>query len=306
MSILILFWNSVLSTLRDVLPILAVLAFFQFAVLRRPLTNPIRLAWGVAFVIAGLALFLTGLELALFPLGESMAEQLLETRLDQATIEDNLSTNSNPAATTPAEPSQAPGHWYDYYWVYLFALAIGISTTVAEPSLIAVAIKAQEVSGGTIQAFGLRIAVALGVGIGVALGTFRIVTGIPLPYFILPGYLAVVIQTAFAPKQIVPLAYDSGGVTTSTVTVPLVAALGVGLATRVPGRDPMIDGFGLIAFASLFPMMTVMGYAQLAEWRIRSNQRKQAKQKQNTDEDATPAEPKSEIPTSSLQSSQSS
>lgn len=234
--------------------------------LRRPLPNPARLFWGVAFVILGLALFLTGLELALFPLGESMAKQLLEIRVDRVVAMDD-----------PQQP-QAAGHWYDYYWVYLFAVAIGISTTIAEPSLIAVAVKAEEVSGGAIQALGLRIAVALGVGLGVTLGTLRIVVGTPLPYFILPGYILVLIQTSFAPKQIVPLAYDSGGVTTSTVTVPLVTALGVGLASRVPGRDPMIDGFGLIAFASLFPMLTVMGYAQLAELRLRLKQRKNAEE----------------------------
>jgi hypothetical protein len=131
---------------------------------------------------------------------------------------------------------------------------------------MAVALKAEEVSGGTIQSGWLRIAVALGVGVGVALGTFRIVIGYPLPYFILAGYAVVVVQTWFAPKQIISLAYDSGGVTTSTVTVPLVAALGLGLASRVPGRDPVTDGFGLIAFASLFPIMAVMGYAQLATW----------------------------------------
>jgi hypothetical protein len=161
-------------------------------------------------------------------------------------------------------------HWADYYWVYIFAAAIGFSTTIAEPSLIAVAIKAHEVSGGAIGVWGLRIAVAIGVAVGIALGSFRIVSGLPIHYFIISGYIIVVIQTFFAPRMIVPLAYDSGGVTTSTVTVPLVAALGLGLAETVPGRNVLIDGFGLIAFASLFPMMTVMAYAQLSAYRGRS------------------------------------
>jgi len=154
--------------------------------------------------------------------------------------------------------------WQDYYWVYIFALAIGISTTLAEPALIAVAMKASAVSGGTIGVWGLRIAVAIGVGVGVALGCFRIVTGLPLHYFIAAGYLIVIVQTAVAPKTIVPLAYDSGGVTTSTVTVPLITALGLGVSEAVPGRSPLLDGFGLVAFASLFPIISVLAYGQLA------------------------------------------
>jgi len=159
--------------------------------------------------------------------------------------------------------------WSDYFWVYVFAAAIGFATTVAEPALIAVALKANQVSGGTITVNGLRFAVAVGVAAGVALGTFRIVTGTPLHWYIISGYIIVIIQTTVAPRAIIPLAYDSGGVTTSTVTVPLVAALGLGLAETIPGRSPMIDGFGLIAFASLFPMITVMAYAQISEWRTR-------------------------------------
>jgi hypothetical protein len=243
MSYLYMFGETLVATLVDILPIAIIIAFFQLIVLRRPLNNVGQLMWGFGFVVVGLTLFLMGLELALFPLGEEMANQ--------------LTTGINEKSAEP---------WYTFYWTYLFAFAIGMSTTIAEPALIAVAMKADEVSGGTIQAWWLRMAVALGVGIGVALGTFRIVIGVPLPYFILTGYAVVVIQTWFAPKQIIPLAYDSGGVTTSTVTVPLVAALGLGLASRIPGRDPIVDGFGLIAFASLFPMMTVMGYAQLATW----------------------------------------
>ena len=156
--------------------------------------------------------------------------------------------------------------WADYYWVYIFAAAIGFSTTVAEPSLIAVAIKAEEISGGKISAWGLRAAVAIGVAIGVSLGAYRIVSGTPLPIYIMIGYIIVIIQTFFAAKTIIPLAYDSGGVTTSTVTVPVVAALGLGLASTVPGRSPLLDGFGLIAFASVFPIMSVLAYALLAEW----------------------------------------
>ena len=146
----------------------------------------------------------------------------------------------------------------------MFAAAIGFSTTMAEPALIAVSMKANTISGGAIGAQGLRIAVALGVGIGVALGCYRIVTGLPLHYFIAIGYLVVILQTTIAPRLIVPLAYDSGGVTTSTVTVPLITALGLGLAEGVPGRSPLLDGFGLVAFASLFPIVSVLAYGQLA------------------------------------------
>ena len=164
--------------------------------------------------------------------------------------------------------------WASYYWVYLFAFAIGFSTTIAEPSLIAVAIKANDVSGGNINPWGLRIAVAIGVALGISLGAFRIISGTPLHYYIITGYVVVMMQTLFAPRSIIALAYDSGGVTTSTVTVPLVAALGLGLSATVPGRNPMLDGFGLIAFASLFPIMSVMGYAQLGHWYARRQQQK--------------------------------
>ena len=157
-------------------------------------------------------------------------------------------------------------HWHDYYWVYLFSFAIGFSTTIAEPSLIAVALKASDVSGGAIGARGLRLTVAFGVAASLAVGTFRIVTGSPLYLFMVVGYSIVVVQTMFASPKIIPLAYDSGGVTTSTVTVPLVTALGLGLASNVPGRNVLLDGFGLIALASLFPMITVLAYAQLSDW----------------------------------------
>jgi hypothetical protein len=204
-------------------------------------------------VVVGLGLFLVGLEQTLFPLGRLMAAQLT----DPAFLHDAVGRGT--AALV----------WQDYYWVYLFALAIGFSTTLAEPALIAVSMKANTVSGGAIGVWSLRIAVAIGVGVGVSLGCYRIITGYPLHYFIGAGYLVVIVQTAMAPKMIVPLAYDSGGVTTSTVTVPLVTALGLGLSEAVPGRSPLLDGFGLVAFASLFPIISVLAYGQLAALRGR-------------------------------------
>ena len=248
------------STTLDVAPILGVLVFFQVVVLRRPLPHLRRIAAGFVCVLLGLTLFLIGLEGALFPIGETMARQLVEARSGGV---------------------GAPAAWHDYLWVYAFAAAIGFATTVAEPSLIAVALKAAEVSGGTVHAWGLRVAVALGVAVGVALGCFRIVTGTPLPWYIVAAYLVVLAQTwrlGRDSRDIVPLAYDSGGVTTSTVTVPVVAALGLGLAATVPGRSPLLDGFGLIAFASVFPIMSVLGYAGLAAWVQRRVKRK-AKQR---------------------------
>ncbi len=247
------FLKILLDTVMNVLPIAGILFGFQFLILRRPIPELRNVLVGFVFVLVGLALFLQGLEKALFPLGKLMAEQLTAPEFIQA---------GRDAASRALS-------WQDYYWVYLFAAAIGFSTTIAEPSLIAVAIKANEVSAGAVGFWGLRIAVAVGAALGIALGTYRIVTGTPLHYYIITGYVLVIIQTYFAPKMIIPLAYDSGGVTTSTVTVPLVAALGLGLAATVPGRSPLLDGFGLIAFACLFPIMTVLGYAQLGEWRAR-------------------------------------
>ena len=232
----------------DVAPIAGVLVLFQVAVLRRSLPNPRRMAAGFVFVLVGLSLFLVGLEQALFPIGETMARQL-----------------TGPETIGPH--SLAGGvDWRDYWLIYAFAAAIGFATTVAEPSLIAVALKAEEVSGGAVRSWGLRLAVAVGVAAGVSLGCFRIVTGTPLPWYIMAAYLVVIVQTFRSSRTIVPLAYDSGGVTTSTVTVPVVAALGLGLASSIPGRSPLIDGFGLIAFASVFPIMTVLGYAIVASW----------------------------------------
>ena len=244
--------QTLLDTVTDVLPIALTIFGFQLLVLRKPISRLSRVLLGFVYVLLGLAFFLEGLELALFPLGKLMAAQL-----------------TDPAFIADVTHHVAAFNWWDYYWVYLFAFAIGFSTTIAEPSLLAVAIKAHQVSAGSIGVMGLRVAVALGVAIGIALGTFRIVTGTPLHWYIIAGYIVVVVQTYFAPRIIIALAYDSGGVTTSTVTVPLVAALGLGLASTVPGRSALLDGFGLIAFASLFPMMTVMAYAQLSEWRTR-------------------------------------
>lgn len=250
---LLQFAQTLFSTIIDVAPIAGIILGFQIFVIRRPIPNVRRILSGFVFVLIGLALFLQGLEQALFPLGRLMAQQLTDPSFVFAGVEQ-------------VENALQTLHWQDYYWVYIFAFAIGFSTTIAEPSLIAVAMKAEEVSGGAISLWGLRIAVALGVAIGIALGAYRIVTGLPLHYFIIAGYIVVVIQTYYAPRMIIPLAYDSGGVTTSTVTVPLVAALGLGLAETVPGRSPLLDGFGLIAFASLFPIISVMAYAQLSEY----------------------------------------
>ena len=217
----------------DVVPILGVILFFQYIILKKPIENLKEVLIGFALVIVGLDAFIIGLEMGLFSLGETMALQL--TQNDSNVI------------------------------IYSFAGAIGFSTTMAEPSLTAIARKAKEISDGKINDFVLRLAVAFGVSIGIALGAFRIVNGGDIVYYIIVGYMFVIVLTFIAPKYIIPIAYDSGGVTTSTVTVPLVAALGLGLATNIPGRDPLIDGFGLIAFASLFPMITVMAYGVITE-----------------------------------------
>jgi len=243
---------TILATARDVLPIVIFIFGFQTLVLRKPLPHFKRLLAGLGFVIIGLGLFLIGLEKALFPLGREMAAQL----------------------TSPEALIGGVGDWRSYLWVYFFALTIGFATTIAEPALLAVSMKAHDVSGGAISVWGLRIAVALGVAVGVALGAYRIVTGLPLQNFIMVGYVVVVAQTIWAPKLIIPLAYDSGGVTTSTVTVPLITALGLGLAETIPGRSPLLDGFGLVAFASLFPIIAVLAYAQLTEYKAKRDARR--------------------------------
>jgi hypothetical protein len=254
MNLLIDFFEVLLDTMLDILPILALIVFFQLVVLRQAIPHLKRVIIGSIYVLFGLALFLMGLEKALFPLGDIMASQL-----------------TNPDFVGLVEGVQP--HWSIYYWVYIFAAMIGFATTIAEPSLIAVAIKANEVSSGTISTWGLRIVVAIGVAFALAVGTFRIVTGTSLFMYILVGYIVVIVQTIFAPKQLIALAYDSGGVTTSTVTVPIVAALGLGLSSAVPGRNPAIDGFGLIAFASVFPIISVLAYAQfnVLKSRIKNN-----------------------------------
>lgn len=243
----------VLNSAGDVAPIAIFLFAFYKLVIGGSLPNLKQIVVGFVFVILGLGLFLVGLEQTLFPLGRLMAQQF----------------------TDPDFLYEVSGHagealvWQDFYWVYVFAAAVGFSTTLAEPALMAVAIKANVVSAGAIGVWGLRVAVAIGAAIGVSLGCFRIITGLPLHYFVAAGYLVVILQTAMAPRLIIPLAYDSGGVTTSTVTVPLIAALGLGLAEAVPGRSALLDGFGLVAFTALFPIVSVLAYGQLAVLRQR-------------------------------------
>jgi len=233
--------ESFISMFWDIAPIIGMILIFQLFIIKEKVPNLTQTLFGIFMVWIGLALFIVGLEKALFPIGKMMATQL----------------------TSPDFLGKTQLNWNDYYCVYLFAASMGFSATIAEPSLLAVSIKANEVSGNSIRVWPLRITVALGVAIGIALGSYRIVVGLPLHYFIIAGYGIVIVQTYFAPKQIIALAYDSGGVTTSRVTVPLVAALGLGLASTIEGRNPLIDGFGLIAFASLFPIMGVLAYAQI-------------------------------------------
>nr|WP_254277844.1 DUF1538 domain-containing protein [Halomonas sp. 3H] len=225
--------------LRDVLPIILVILFFQYAVISRPLASPLKVAVGFALVIVGLYAFVVGLKLGLFPIGQRMAEQLIG--------------------------------FDTWLWVYLFAFAIGFATTMAEPALIAVGQQAEEAAAGKIQGNVIRILVAVGVAIGITIGVHRIISGDSIHHYIIGGYVLVIALTALAPRYIVALAFDLGGVTTSEVTVPLVTALGIGLASQIEGRNVLIDGFGLIAFASIFPIVTVMSYAilmeRVAHWR---------------------------------------
>lgn len=234
--------NSLFDSLRDLLPIILVIGFFQFAVLQQPIPNFGEIALGIVFVVIGLTLFVQGLNMGLFPIGESMAYEFASKG--------------------------------SLFWLLSFAFALGFGTTVAEPALIAVANEAAQIAadGGMIEANepsmasyaqGLRLTVALSVGFAIVIGVFRIIKGWPIQYLIVVGYTGVVIMTFFAPKEIIGIAYDSGGVTTSTITVPLVTALGVGLASSIKGRNPMVDGFGLIAFASLTPMIFVMAYGMV-------------------------------------------
>ncbi len=234
--------KSLLDSVRDLLPILLVIGFFQLVVLQQPIPQLGRLLAGTLLVVAGLTLFVRGLEMGLFPIGEALAHAFARKG--------------------------------SLFWLLAFAFALGFGTTVAEPALIAVAGKAAEAAAeaGLIArdraaleryADGLRLAVALSVGVAIVLGVIRILKGWPLHWLIIGGYAGVVVMTAFAPPEIVGIAYDSGGVTTSTITVPLVTALGVGLASSIRGRNPMVDGFGLIAFASLTPMIFVMAYGMV-------------------------------------------
>ena len=234
--------GAMLGSLRDLLPILLVIVFFQFVVLQQPLPDIGKILTGVVFVVLGLTFFIHGLEQGLFPIGESMATAFARKG--------------------------------SLFWLIAFAFALGFGTTVAEPALIAVAAEAAAVAaqGNMIEsseaaredyANGLRYTVAFSVGLAIVIGVIRILKGWPVQWIIMGGYVLVVIMTLFAPIEIIGIAYDSGGVTTSTITVPLVTALGVGLASSIRGRNPMIDGFGLIALASLTPMIFVMAYGMM-------------------------------------------
>lgn len=223
----------------DLLPIILVIAFFQLVVLRQPLPQLGEIIFGTILVIIGLSLFVQGLEMGLFPIGEAMAHALARKG--------------------------------SIFWLLSFSFALGFSTTVAEPALIAVSQEAAEIAsqGNLINpdevsqkryALGLRLSVAFSVGMAILIGVLRILRGLPLHYLIIGGYGIVMLLTTIAPKEIIGIAYDAGGVTTSTITVPLVTALGVGLASIIKGRSPLVDGFGLIAFASLMPIIFVIGY----------------------------------------------
>jgi len=235
-------FKSMSGSVRDLLPIILVIGFFQIAILQQPIENFSEIILGTFFVILGLTFFIYGLEMGLFPIGESMAYAFAKKG--------------------------------SVFWLLVFAFALGFGTTVAEPALIAVAAEASEIAavGNMIEntelakksyATGLRMTVAFSVGIAIVVGVLRILKGWPIQYMIMGGYVLVVIMTSLAPKEIIGIAYDSGGVTTSTITVPLVTALGVGLASSIKGRNPMVDGFGLIAFASLTPMIFVMAYGMI-------------------------------------------
>ena len=221
------------SMLREVLPIVAVVLFFQWVALRRRLPHPLRVIVGFIMVLVGLYAFVVGLKLGLFPLGTLMAEQLIE--------------QGAPAL------------------ILLFALLIGFAVTMAEPALVAIGEQAQDASPGKINAFAVRVIVAAGVGLGIGFGVYRILVGGPFHYFIMAAYAIAIVLMFVAPKYIIALAFDLGGVTTSEVTVPIITALGIGLAAAVEGRDVLIDGFGLIAYASIFPVIAVMVYAMVME-----------------------------------------
>lgn len=237
LKIAILIAGKLKAAIMDLVPIVVVVVFFQLAVLRQPFPNLAEIIVGLIFVVLGLMFFIEGLNIGLFPLGENLSYALAKKG--------------------------------SLFWLLTFSFLLGFATTIAEPALIAIADKAAEISAGSgliapdIQssyAFGLRMSVAVSVGIAIMLGVIRIIKGWPIYYLIIGGYIVVMIMTLFAPKEIIGIAYDAGGVTTSTITVPLVTALGVGLASVIKGRSPLTDGFGLIAFASLMPMIFVMAY----------------------------------------------
>ena len=237
--------NDALSSLRDLAPIVLVIAVFQVFVIRQPVSGFLSIVFGGLLVVAGLACFIFGLRIALFPIGEDLAHSL-------------------------ARKGSA-------FWLFAFSFVLGFGTTIAEPALLAVAEEAAEVAVGAgviadnedaigNYALGLRLVVAFSVGVALLLGVFRILVNWSLPLMIIGGYILVIVVTTMAPPEIVGIAYDSGGVTTSTVTVPLVTALGVGLASSLKGRNPMTDGFGLIAFASLTPILFVLVYGIVMQW----------------------------------------
>lgn len=231
-----------MGSIRDVLPVVLVILSFYWLVLRKPIKQFKLRAAGFLIVVLGLYFFVIGLDMGLFPIGEGLAAELASSK--------NLLS------------------------IYSFAFLVGFATTIAEPALTAIARKADEISEGSIRQFLLRLFVAIGVGMGILLGTYRIIHGESIVHYITVGYIVVIILTYFAPRTIIPIAYDSGGVTTSTITVPIVAAFGLGLAESIPGRDPLIDGFGLIAFASLFPMIAVLGYGISKREAIRFHERR--------------------------------
>lgn len=219
-------------TIRDILPLAAAILFFQLFVLRQAVPNAARVTIGFFLVLAGLYIFIKGLKLGLFPLGESMAYYLAASEY--------------------------------LYWIYIFSFLIGFTCSIAEPTIIAVSLKVQDASDGTIDSWKLRIVIALGVAAGITFGAHRIISGDPIYIYVIASYLIIIAITLFSPRYIIPIAYDTGGTATGAVTVPLVTALGIGLATNIPGRDPFMDGFGLIAFVSIFPLITVMGYGILS------------------------------------------
>lgn len=239
-KLLIKIFNKFKSALIDLLPIIIVVSFFQIIVLQQPFPNLTEIILGLLMVVFGLMFFVEGLEMGLFPIGENLSYALAKKG--------------------------------SLFWLILFSFLLGFSTTVAEPALIAIADKAASISVEASlipeaeelsYSFGLRMSVAVSVGISIVIGVIRIIKGWPIYYLIISGYIIVMVMTFFAPKEIIGIAYDAGGVTTSTITVPLVTALGVGLASVIKGRSPLTDGFGLIAFASLMPMIFVMGYGMI-------------------------------------------